>query len=342
MQLAWYRKYRPQTFTEVVGQEHIKTTLRNQIKAGSFGHAYLFSGPKGTGKTSMARILARSVNCLVSVGGEPCGKCAMCQAFDNGQMLDLIEIDAASNTGVENIRDLIDKIALAPSLAKFKVYVIDEAHQLSKSAFNALLKTLEEPPAHAIFILATTEPHKFPATIISRCQRFDFRHLNVADIVVWLKTVADKEKIQLDEAAAELIAGESGGSMRDALSLLEQASSMSPNITKDQLVSWLGFVDWNSVYQLMEMVLSGKPQEAISRVNQIHQDGYDLNRLAVAWIALVRQILAVKLGNQSVLGISADQIQQLDKFTGRLSLDQIAWLMEELIFVRSEKSGLER
>src|SRR3990167_2702860 len=225
MQLAWYRKYRPQTFTEVVGQEHVRTTLRNQIKAGSFGHAYLFSGPKGTGKTSMARILARAMNCLengpsfakategsVSTDkkgalGAPCGKCAMCVAFDRGQMLDLIEIDAASNTGVDNIRDLIDKLNLAPSMGKFKVYVIDEAHQLSKSAFNALLKTLEEPPAHAIFILATTEPHKFPATIISRCQRFDFRHLNMADIVVWLKTVANKETIQLDEAAAELIAG---------------------------------------------------------------------------------------------------------------------------------------
>ncbi|AKM84625.1 MAG: polymerase III subunit gamma and tau, DNA polymerase III subunit gamma/tau protein [candidate division Kazan bacterium GW2011_GWA1_50_15] len=335
MQLAWYRKYRPQTFSEVVGQAHIKTTLLNQIKAGSFGHAYLFAGPKGTGKTSIARILARTVNCLDTNSpageGEACGKCAMCQAFDHGQMLDLIEIDAASNTGVDNIRDLIDKIALAPTMGRFKIYVIDEAHMLSKAAFNALLKTLEEPPAHAIFVLATTEPQKFPATIVSRCQRFDFHYLTVSEVADWLKTVAVKEQVKLADAAAELLAQEAGGSMRDAIALLEQAAAAGGEITKDQLTSWLGLVDWTTVYQLMQKVLAGETKAATAQLAQIYQDGYDLHRLAIAWIALVRQILTVKLGNASELGLSADRERQLGPLAEQLTLGEIAWLLEDLM-----------
>ena len=354
MQLAWYRKYRPQTFTEVVGQEHVRTTLRNQIKAGSFGHAYLFSGPKGTGKTSMARILARAINCLENgpsfakategsvstdkkgVLGEPCGKCAMCVAFDRGQMLDLIEIDAASNTGVDNIRDLIDKLNLAPSMGKFKVYVIDETHMLSKGAFNALLKTLEEPPVHVVFVLATTEPHKLPPTIISRCQRFDFKYLSIEGIAKWLTAVAGQEKIKLESGVAETIASESGGGMRDALSLLEQAAAISSTVTKEQLTSWLGLVDWSAAYQLMELTLGGQIHTVVARIGQIYQGGYDLHRLATAWIALTRQILAVKLGNQDLINITADQLMAIGRLIGRLSLSDIAWLMEELMLTAKE------
>lgn len=334
MQQAWYRKYRPVKFSEIVGQEHIRTTLLNQVKTGRIGHAYLFAGPKGTGKTSMARILARAVNCLELTVGEPCGKCSICQAFDNNQMIDLIEIDAASHTGVDNIRELISQINLAPSLGKHKVYVIDEAHMLSRGAFNALLKTLEEPPAHAIFILATTEPHKLPATIISRCQRFDFRYLSVKDIAEFIAAVAKKEKIKIDKDAILFLAQQSEGSGRDGLSLLEQAASMGGEIKKERVARWLGFVDWTTVYELTRLLTSGDARQAIDRVNQLYLDGYDLTRLAESWIKLVRQLLAVKLGNPTAL--TKDQEDRLGVLGETITVERIVWLLEQAMTAARE------
>jgi len=352
VQQAWYRKYRPKTFDEVVGQEHIKTTLLNQVKSERIGHAYLFAGPKGTGKTSLARILARSVNCLGnnpsfakategSVNndkkgalGEPCGTCNNCSAFENNQMIDLIEIDAASHTGVDNIRELVGQINLAPSLGKYKVYVIDEAHMLSRGAFNALLKTLEEPPSHAIFVLATTEPHKLPATIISRCQRFDFRYLSVRDIADFLKRIAKEEKIKIDDEAVLFLAEQSEGSLRDGISLLEQAASMGSELTKERITRWLGFVDWSTVYELTKLALERDAKQTIDRVNQLYLDGYDLTRLAEAWIKIVRQMLAVKLGNS--VNATEDQSRKLMGLTSGLTIAQVIWMLEESMKAASE------
>jgi len=331
MQQAWYRKYRPQTFGEVVGQEHIKTTLLNQINLGKVAHAYLFAGPKGTGKTSLARILARAVNCLNINKGEPCGKCQNCVAQANGQMLDLIEIDAASHTGVENIRELIDKVNLAPTVCKYKVYVIDEAHMLSTGAFNALLKTLEEPPSHVIFILASTEIHKFPSTIISRCQRYDFQYLTAKDIATWLSKIAAQENVSIDAAAIDFLASQAGGSMRDGLSLLEQVANMGSEITKEKLGIWLGFVDWNIIFELTELIVKGKTKAAIQLVNKMYYNGYDLTRLAQAWISLTRQMLATKLNNQDILGITDEQVQKLSGLVNNLAVTQILWLLKELM-----------
>ncbi|RLC37394.1 DNA polymerase III subunit gamma/tau [candidate division Kazan bacterium] len=331
MQQAWYRKYRPQTFGEVVGQAQIKTTLLNQIKLGKVAHAYLFAGPRGTGKTSLARILARAVNCLEPNQGEPCGKCQNCLSQAKGQMIDLIEIDAASHTGVDNIRELIDKLNLAPAICKYKVYVIDEVHMLSKGAFNALLKTLEEPPSHVIFVLATTELHRVPATIISRCQRYDFKYLTTKDIATWLSKIAKQENVKIDEPAITFLAEQAGGSGRDGLSLLEQVANMGDDITREKLASWLGFVDWRTVLELAELVVAGKAKAAIQLINKIYYDGYDLAQLTQAWISLTRQLLATKLNNQDTLGIGDEQLEKLSNLAANLTVDQISWWLRELM-----------
>src|SRR5512137_525879 len=226
MTQALYRKYRPHRWEDVVGQEHVVNTLRNAITAGRVAHALLFAGPRGTGKTTTARLLAKAVNCLEpDLAARPCDKCEFCQAVNDSRFLDLIEIDAASNTSVEDVRDLRDKINFSPNQGRYKVYIIDEVHMLSPAAFNALLKTLEEPPSHAIFVLATTEVHKIPATVLSRCQRHEFRRIPVADIVRYLKEIAQSEGIEADDEALGLIARQSTGAMRDAISLLDQLAS---------------------------------------------------------------------------------------------------------------------
>src|SRR5512135_3099915 len=232
MSQSLYRKWRPQTWDEVIGQEHVVQTLRNAVTSDRVAHAYLFAGPRGTGKTTTARLLAKAVNCLEEeLSLRPCGKCAYCQAVNEGRFLDLIEIDAASNTSVEDVRDLRDKINFSPNQGRYKVYIIDEVHMLSTAAFNALLKTLEEPPAHAIFILATTEVHKIPATVLSRCQRHEFRRIPVSDIVTELKHLAQGENIQVSEEALYLVARQSTGSLRDAVSLLDQLASTGSDVT---------------------------------------------------------------------------------------------------------------
>ena len=230
MYRALYRKWRPQRFEDVVGQRAIVTALKNQITAGRIGHAYLFTGVRGTGKTTCAKIFAKAVNCLEPENGDPCGECEVCRGIDNGSLLDVVEMDAASNNGVDDIRDLRDETAYTPSVCKYKVYIIDEVHMLSVAAFNALLKTLEEPPAHVIFILATTEIHKVPAAILSRCQRYDFTRITPADIAARVQQVAQAEQLELTEGAANLIARLADGALRDALSILDTCAGVAQSI----------------------------------------------------------------------------------------------------------------
>ncbi len=260
MSQAFYRKWRPQTWDAVVGQEHVVQTLRNALAAGRVAHAYLFAGPRGTGKTSAARLLAKAVNCLAeNLSDRPCGHCAHCQAVNEGRFLDLIEIDAASNTSVEDVRDLRDRINFSPNLGRYKVYIIDEVHMLSTAAFNALLKTLEEPPRHAIFILATTEVHKIPATVLSRCQRHEFRRIPVAKIVEYLKKQAQPEGIQVAEDALTLISRQSTGSLRDAISLFDQLASTGQAITLEMAQDVLGTAASQAVLDLISALASGQP-----------------------------------------------------------------------------------
>src|SRR5512133_1963362 len=257
MAQALYRKWRPHKWEEVVSQEHVVKTLRNAIQSGKVGHAYLFSGPRGTGKTTTARLLAKAVNCLSDdAANHPCDECANCIAVNDSRFMDLIEIDAASNTSVDDVRDLRDKINFLPSVGKYKVYIIDEVHMLSTAAFNALLKTLEEPPPHAIFVLATTEIHKIPATVLSRCQRHEFRRIPVMEIVKTLKELAKAEKISFDEEALILIARQATGAMRDAISLLDQLASTGEHVTLAEAQVVLGTATSGMVLELVGAVIA--------------------------------------------------------------------------------------
>ncbi len=333
MQQALYRKYRPQFFSDLVDQEAIKATLQNQVRQGKVAHAYLFAGPKGTGKTTMARILARAVNCLDIKDGEPCGKCDICVAADKGAFLDLIEIDAASNRGIDNIRELISKISLSPTQGKYKVYVIDEAHMLSREAFPALLKTLEEPPAHAIFILATTEADKIPPTIVSRCQRFDFRPIKIVDVKNYLTEVAKQESIQIEDAAVSFLAEKSGGGMRDALSLLERSAMLDTKVTVQILSDWLGFVDTATIISFMNLVASGEVKSAINSVEEIYRNGYDLNRFVSSCLEMARQLVMVKLNNVEQLDLTPETQEKVLQLAAKFEIGNLIWLTENLLTV---------
>ena len=297
---ALYRKWRPATFDEVVGQDHVIQTLRHAIVSGRIHHAYLFAGPRGTGKTTTARLLAKAVNCLAPEDERPCNKCAICEAVNQGSLLDLIEIDAASNTGVDDVRELRERVGFRPGQARYKVYVVDEVHMLSVSAFNALLKTLEEPPPHVIFVLATTEPHKIPDTVLSRCQRLDFRRIPVSQIVVRLQLLAQREDIQADEDALALIARQSTGCLRDAESLLDQLSVYNNKVIDATTVrAALGTGSTERIHQVVNAVADGEVGIGLSAINQAVDEGADPRQFARQIVEYLRAMLLVRMGSDA-------------------------------------------
>jgi DNA polymerase-3 subunit gamma/tau len=299
---ALYRKWRPQTFDDVVGQEHVIRTLRNALASERIHHAYLFAGPRGTGKTTTARLLAKAVNCLEPPEQRPCNRCAICKAVNEGRLIDLIEIDAASNTGVDDVRELREKVGFRPNEARYKVYVIDEVHMLSNAAFNALLKTLEEPPPHAIFVLATTEPHKIPVTVLSRCQRFDFRRIPVGQIVERLVWMAGRENIETDREALALVARQATGSMRDAESLLDQLASYEEgNITVEDVRAALGTGASEMVIQVTDALAKGDVAQGLSAINAAVDEGADPRQFARQMVEHLRILLLLKLKSDVVL-----------------------------------------
>lgn len=298
---ALYRMFRPQSFQDVVGQEHVTKTLRNAISKGKQSHAYIFSGPRGTGKTSIAKVFAKAINCLNPQDGEPCNECAICKGITQGTNGDVIEIDAASNNGVDEIRNIRDKVKYAPSESKYKVYIIDEVHMLTTGAFNALLKTLEEPPAHAIFILATTEPHKIPPTIISRAQRFDFKAIGTEQITDRLRFVAEEQQLDYDNEALEFIAKASEGGMRDALSIMDQAIAFGDeHLTLQDALDVTGSVDEAALNELFKDVVDGNVKNAFTRYHQFISEGKEVNRLINDMIYFVRDTIMNKTVNNQV------------------------------------------
>ena len=289
-----YRKYRPKVFADVYGQEHVTSTLKNEIKENRIAHAYLFTGSRGTGKTTCAKILAKAVNCENSVDGEPCNECEVCKGLDSGTIYDVVEIDAASNNGVDNIRDLREEANYTPSRGKYRVYIIDEVHMLSTGAFNALLKTLEEPPAHVIFILATTEVHKLPATILSRCQRFDFKRIQPETMSVRLKQVAQLEGMELDDDAAILIARIADGALRDGLSILDQCAGRSKKIDSALVSEVAGLAGHEALYKLTDCICTQNSSSAMTVISELYQNSYDMERLCVEMINHLSNFLIVK------------------------------------------------
>jgi DNA polymerase-3 subunit gamma/tau len=298
MSQALYRKWRPSRWEQVVGQQHVVQTLRNAVAAGREGHAFLFAGPRGTGKTTVARILAKAVNCLEEdLAKRPCNECDHCRSVNAGTFLDLIEIDAASNTSVEDVRDLRDKINFSPNQGRYKVYIIDEVHMLSTAAFNALLKTLEEPPPHAIFVLATTEVHKIPATVLSRCQRYEFRRIPVVDIVAHLKEVADKEKIKIEPEALQVIARQATGSLRDAISMLDQLSALGGDITVEMAQTILGTATSQAVLDLVDAILAKDVTAGLDVIHSTLDAGSDPRQFTRQIVDYLRNVLLVRMDN---------------------------------------------
>ena len=309
MYRALYRKWRPQRFEDVVGQRAIVTALKNQITANRVGHAYLFTGTRGTGKTTCAKIFAKAVNCLHPVNGDPCGECEICKGIDNGSILDVVEMDAASNNGVDDIRDLRDETAYTPSACKYKVYIIDEVHMLSTAAFNALLKTLEEPPAHVIFILATTEIQKVPATILSRCQRYDFTRIGPEDIARRVEYIAGEEKLELSPDGAELIARLADGALRDALSILDTCAGVTAKIDADVVRRMAGVTDRSYLFRISDALEAQDGATALAQLAQLRQQSVDVKRLTEELIAHYRALMLAALpGGQSLLsGVSPEE-----------------------------------
>ena len=297
---ALYRKFRPTTFEDVKGQDHIVTTLRNQIKTGRIGHAFLFTGTRGTGKTTSAQILARAVNCEHPVEGNPCGECAMCRSIAAGTSMNVIEIDAASNNGVDNIREIVEEVRYSPTEGKYKVYIIDEVHMLSAGAFNALLKTLEEPPGYVIFILATTEVHKIPITILSRCQRYDFRRITVEEIAGRLKELTTAEQLNVEDRALRYIATAADGSMRDAISLLDQciAFYLGETLTYDKVLEVLGTVDVSIFGKLMSDIRTGNVTGCLKLLDDIVARGRELTQFTVDFTWYLRNLLLAKASEE--------------------------------------------
>jgi DNA polymerase-3 subunit gamma/tau len=314
MTQALYNKWRPQKWEEIIGQQHVVQTLRNAVAGNRVVHAYLFAGPRGTGKTTAARLLAKAVNCLdEDPSARPCNKCAHCIAVNENRFLDLIEIDAASNTSVDDVRALRDKINFSPNEGTYKVYIIDEVHMLSTQAFNALLKTLEEPPAHAIFILATTEMHKIPATVLSRCQRYEFRRLSMDDIVGQLKNIASNEKLTAEPEALTLIARQSSGGMRDAISLLDQMASSGQEITLGMTQIVLGTATNQTVLDMFRAVLEHNPSGGINSIHAALDAGTDPRLLARQVVDYLRELLLIQMGNTAQVDLAADTRDQAER-----------------------------
>ena len=293
---ALYRKFRPNQFGDVKGQDHIVTALKNQIKADRIGHAYLFCGTRGTGKTTVAKIFAKAVNCEHPVDGNPCNECSVCKAINEQSSLNVIEIDAASNNGVDNIRQIVEEVQYSPTEGRYKVYIIDEVHMLSIGAFNALLKTLEEPPSYVIFILATTEAHKLPVTILSRCQRYDFKRIQVETIVSRLQELTVAENIQASEKALTYIAKCADGALRDALSLLDQCNAfyMNQELTYEKVLDVLGAVDNEVFVELFDLVSHGRATKTMEKIDEIIMDGRDISQFVLNFTWFLRNMLLIK------------------------------------------------
>ena len=333
---ALYRKFRPTTFSEMVGQEHITKTLRNQIIAGRVGHAYLFNGGRGTGKTSAAKVLARAVNCLNPKDGEPCNECEICKAALAGTLTDIVEMDAASNNSVEDIRQIRDEVNFLPTLAKYRVYIIDEVHMLSTGAFNALLKTLEEPPEHVKFILATTEPQKLPATILSRCQRFDFKKIANEDIEKRLQYVCEQSQIEITQGAMHIISSLSEGAMRDALSILERClQDGDTKIDEDKVRDLVGIPKLTYVHQILEAIINYDIPSAIQATNTVIREGKDVQNLLWETIKYVKDILVYKTCKEAPI-YSEQEVKQIEELAEKTTTERLLNMIYELSTLENE------
>jgi len=337
--LVLYRKYRPQTFEEVIGQEHVVKTLTNSIKSNNISHAYLFSGPRGSGKTTIARLFAKAINCEKPKNGfEPCNECSSCLEIMGSKSMDLIEIDAASHRGIDDVRELREGIKFAPVKSKYKIFIIDECHQLSKSASNALLKTLEEPPAHAIFILATTESHKMLPTILSRCQKFDFKRLQVPEIIKKLEFISKKENVKFDDSALSLIALNSRGSFRDAESLLDECLSFSEErelIKTEDIKELLGIVEVGEIARFVDCLIAKNTKDAITFLNSIVDNGVDLQEFTKTLVFYLRQELLLKIDpnflNLQNSGLSESEVGKMKAQTASLTQKDLQDMLEFFI-----------
>jgi DNA polymerase-3 subunit gamma/tau len=331
--LSLYRKYRPRTFAEIVGQRHVTQTLANAVKANRIAHAYLFSGPRGTGKTSTARVLAMALNCEHGPTPEPCGECEPCRRIIAGNALDVIEIDAASNRGIDEIRELRERVGLAPADARMKIYIIDEVHMLTPEAYNAFLKTLEEPPAHVIFVLATTEPHRVLATILSRCQRFDFHQVGLRDLEATIRSVAAKEKLKVDDKAVALLAHAADGSARDALTLLDQAAAYAEgDITPEVVTEILGGIDFDLLAEFTGVLIRRSTPDALAFVERVVSEGKDLRQLVGSLLAHFRDLLVLSFdrGGQEAVALPEESLARAIQQASALSSEEIVRALDLL------------
>ena len=335
-----YRKWRPKTFDEVTGQEHITTTLKNEIIEGRINHAYLFTGSRGTGKTTCAKILAKAVNCLNPQNGNPCGECEICRGIDDGSILDIVEMDAASNRNIDDIRQIIDEVNYKPARCKYRVYIVDEVHMLTVSAFNALLKTLEEPPAHVVFILATTEVHKLPATILSRCQRFDFRRIEADRICERIQYIADKEGLTVTDGAASLIAAAADGGMRDALSILDLCASGSKNIDEETVESVCGMAGGDYLIKLADYIKSRNAEGALVLIDRLYGNSVDMQRLLAELTSHYRDLMIIKTvkGDNKPIVCSSAKLKALEEQAADYDIKDI---MRTLSALQAANAGMQ-